>query len=214
MFICSICNLFGGKSYAAVLRHIGEVHRFDPGLKIRCGINRCPQTYDNFESFRSHVYRKHRETLHPQLLDNNEDTIDDVTNSPIDDEEDYDPLISQYDPPDIRDSGARFLLKTREQYRIPQSTLNNIISDFRGLWMLSIGSVKRKVQECLESNEAAEVGSSSLMNCFDDTFPFESLETEHRQLKYYKEHFNYLVSFLAKPLKVIKRMDCFYAGTK
>ena len=108
-----------------------------------------------------------------------------------DDEEDCGPLVTQYETPNIRDSGARFLLKTREQYRIPQSTLNSIISDFRGLWELSIGLMKQKVQECAESDE---VDSSSLMKCFDDSFPFESLETEYRQLQYYKEHFNYLVS--------------------
>ena len=65
MYICSICNRFGGQSFAAVLRHIGEIHRYDPSLSIRCGINRCPQTYTNFESFRSHVYRKHRDVFNP-----------------------------------------------------------------------------------------------------------------------------------------------------
>lgn len=139
------------------------------------------------------MYRKHRETLHPQPSENNEGvcTTDDLLISTLANEEDCDTLTTQNESPDIRNSGARFLLKTREQYRIPQSTLNSIISDFRGLWMLSIGSMKRKVQELVESNE---FDTSSLMRCFDDLFPFESLETEHRQLQYYKTHFNYLVS--------------------
>ena len=57
--------MFGGNSFSNVLRHIGQVHKFDPGLKIYCGIDGCPVSYTNFESFRSHVYRKHPQTLHP-----------------------------------------------------------------------------------------------------------------------------------------------------
>ena len=38
-------------------------HHFDAGLSIRCGINSCTEQYKNCESFRSHVYRKHREVL-------------------------------------------------------------------------------------------------------------------------------------------------------
>ena len=63
MYVCTICNLFAGQSFSSVLRHMGN-HRQDPGLFIRCGINSCTEQYKNFESFRSHVYRKHRETLH------------------------------------------------------------------------------------------------------------------------------------------------------
>ena len=64
MYVCTICDHFAGRSFAAVLRHIGCNHRYDPGLRIRCGIKSCPETYTNFESFRSHVYRKHRDELH------------------------------------------------------------------------------------------------------------------------------------------------------
>lgn len=68
MFICQICNLFGGSTFSAVLRHMGEIHRYDLGLIIRCGIYQCPQTYSNYESFRSHVYRKHRKYFIVNLL--------------------------------------------------------------------------------------------------------------------------------------------------
>ncbi len=36
--VCQICNLFGGNTFSAVLRHMGEIYRHDPGLVIRCGI--------------------------------------------------------------------------------------------------------------------------------------------------------------------------------
>ena len=62
MYLCTICNLFAGQTFSTVLRHMGN-HCFDAGLCIRCGINSCTEQYRNFESFRSHVYRKHREVL-------------------------------------------------------------------------------------------------------------------------------------------------------
>ena len=63
MYICTICNLFSCRYFSAVLRHFGNTHYFDPNLTIRCGIESCAEVYKNYESFQSHVYRKHREVL-------------------------------------------------------------------------------------------------------------------------------------------------------
>ena len=43
---------------------------------------------------------------------------------------------------DIKESGAKFILKLREEYRIPQSTLNKIILEMRGLWEVSLSSIR------------------------------------------------------------------------
>ena len=197
MFICSICNLFGGNTYAAVLRHIGEIHRHDPGLVIRCGINHCPQTYSNYESFRSHVYRKHRDALHREAnydIDTDGHTHDDED----EDADGYNDLAIDYpsqpgypSQPDMKKIGAKFLLKTREENRMAQSTLNTVVSDMNGLWMSSMDAVKSKVLECLQSDDYNE---ASIMQCFDDSFPLDGLQTEYQQLNYYKKEFNYLVS--------------------
>ena len=63
-YVCTICNLFSRNCFPAVLHHIGNTHRYDPNLSTRCGIASCAEVYKNFESFRSHVYRKYREALH------------------------------------------------------------------------------------------------------------------------------------------------------
>ena len=179
--------MFGGNSFAAVLRHIGEAHRFDAGLTIRCGIDHCPQTYMNYESFRSHVYRKHRNALHT------------VTSPILTAAEASDSLETETEPPepfvtesvsqeiDLHNSGARFLLKARDQYQIPQSTLNMIISDIKGLWMTSMESLKTKLLE-------PDIDFNSLEEHFNNSFPLDDLETERKQLKYYKDNFHYLVS--------------------
>lgn len=192
MYTCQICNLFGGNSFASVLRHIGEIHRFDPGLVIRCGIEHCPQTYTNYESFRSHVYRKHRVVLHEESTPNVTETCDD--NSDQSDASAYEMVdLFTSEVSDIKDFGAKFLIKVREEYRIPQLTLNKLINDVKGLWIVALDSIKVKLKKEVELISPA-ISDESLMKCFDDSFPLDGLQTEHFQLKYYKEHFNYLVS--------------------
>ena len=182
MFICSICNLFRANTFAGVLRHIGLFHRFDANLSIYCGINYCPQTYTNYESFRSHVYRKHRDSLHstlngivPSLMEssNSEDAMSIDPEEPVQEE--------PHEQADIKESGAKFILKLREEYRIPQSTLNKIIMDMRGLWEVSLSSIMENVKD-LDMNTS---------------FPLNGFDTEYLQQRYFKQNFNYLVGSLA-----------------
>ena len=67
MHLCSICNDFAGASFSSVLCHIGDVHKSQigpaPTVAVWCGIDGCPRSYENYESFRSHVYRKHSHML-------------------------------------------------------------------------------------------------------------------------------------------------------
>lgn len=71
MHLCSLCNNFRGHTLSSVVRHIGEIHRYDPNLHIQCGVEQCLQTYNNFESYRSQVNRKHKNVLH--AVDNRSD---------------------------------------------------------------------------------------------------------------------------------------------
>lgn len=71
------------------------------------------------------MYRKHREVLHPpaSTVDAGDGSLDqDIGDNEGDNEEDF----SQHEPPDFKRSGAKCILKMREEYRIPQSTLNKI----------------------------------------------------------------------------------------
>ena len=199
MFVCSICNYFGGQSFSSVLRHIGEVHRFDPGLVIRCGIDRCPETYKNFESFRSHVYRKHRDVIHPVSMPTSDHVETSQMELPVFTEEHIEHSFPQQSASSsLCSNWAKFLLKTREEYCICQATVNKIAADVNGLWIQSLQSVKQKVKECIEKTEASakKIEVESLMECFENSSPLESLKTEHMQEKYLKENFVYLVSLI------------------
>lgn len=137
MYVCTICNLFAGQSFSAVLRHMG-VHRFDPGLSIRCGINSCTEQYTNFESFRSHIYRKHREVLVSAPVTDSalaetvvSGRLEQGGSETDDDGLEVEQRTCNDDP---KRSAALFLLKAREERRITQTALNGIVQDFQGLW--------------------------------------------------------------------------------
>lgn len=147
MYVCSICNLFAGQSFSTVLRHMGT-HRYDAGLNIRCGINSCVQQYKNFESFRSHVYRKHREAL---VQAPNASATQAIVNGGVNlDEDEMDQGDREVDScesngdtnDDPKRLAALFLLKTLEDRKVTQVTLDGIVQDFRGIWRDSMERLK------------------------------------------------------------------------
>ena len=71
MFKSQICEEleFARDTYPPVLRHIGEVHSFEPNFHVVCGLILdstqavCSATYSNYRSFWSHIYSKHRQVM-------------------------------------------------------------------------------------------------------------------------------------------------------
>ena len=125
VFVCTICKSFASRSYRSVLNHIGTIHAFGPSKEIHCGIDGCPASYktENFSSFRSHVYRKHRDVLF--LGDTNSSDDRNPQNGECSsaqlEEDGADPnSYSASDSemvtgPDMKKAAALFLLKTLEE---------------------------------------------------------------------------------------------------
>ena len=68
-------------------------------------------------------------------------------------------------------------LKVREECRIPQSTLNKLINDVMGLWVVALDSIKMKLEKEVESMSSA-IDIESFKKCFEDSFPLDGLESE------------------------------------
>lgn len=149
-YVCPICGQFARRTYQGILRHIGEVHRFSPDFHITCGLGctsgeKCPATYTKYESFRSHVYKKHREELsdsvqYPAELEG--DDGNDRGGVSLQDDflgeegEDFCPSSSAATEGDmsVKHAAALFILKCMEERRISQvSTIKIILArrDFR-----------------------------------------------------------------------------------
>ena len=93
--------------------------------------------HTNLESFRSHVYRKHRDELHldPRETSRPENTREEfLTNSdhPLGDEIcEQSSIVDQVRR--LRSSAAKFLLKAKEDYKLSQASVDRIVSSMRGL---------------------------------------------------------------------------------
>lgn len=63
-----------------LIQHVGLVHNHEPNFNITCGLNNCKSSFTVYESFRRHVYRKHRKLVLPhddmdatEYMDNDND---------------------------------------------------------------------------------------------------------------------------------------------
>ena len=147
-YVCTICNSFASTSFRAVFRHMSD-HRCDPGLHIVCGINSCNEMYKNYDSYRTHVYRKHRETLlsiprqelsigHGSNSAHSSPTQEEIEEieepSAVENPTSEDPFHTPTSPILIsKRSAALFLLKTREERKVTQTALNGIVQDLSGI---------------------------------------------------------------------------------
>ena len=57
-YFCPYCGDYTGVKFNRHLRHIKFHHSNEPNFSISCG--ECGQSFRKFESFKSHVRRKHR----------------------------------------------------------------------------------------------------------------------------------------------------------
>ena len=141
MLVCYIYNQFGGCSFRSVLRHIGEVHKHDPYFFIRCGIVHCPQTYKNYDSFRSHVYRKHRDALCLTTTQENRNVVsaNEFVDDPYFEETNRQPSLDF----SMQERAAKFVLKAREEYRIPQTKVNKLLKDVAEMVTLGVDQTQQ-----------------------------------------------------------------------
>jgi uncharacterized C2H2 Zn-finger protein len=84
-YFCQLCiNSPAYCSFDSLYTHINLVHGNDPSFKLRCELTPvCGSIYKTFPSYKSHIYKHHRELISKSL--DKEDTVlpsnDDSNNS-------------------------------------------------------------------------------------------------------------------------------------
>ena len=192
VFVCTICSSFASRSYGPVLRHIGVVHRFGPSCSIRCGIDGCPAAYNSekYESFRSHVYRKHRSVL-CATQDDDEMETDDNDDNPMNS---HQSVVENTSVDDLtaatKKAAAVFLLKTLEERRVTQKALAGIVADTDSLWGVLLDHLQQALKDKLGTDiELRDVLDQQLLH------PFEGLQSDYMREKYFRETFSLIVSY-------------------
>ena len=205
VFVCTLCSQFAARTYLPVLSHIGFVHRFGATKRIECGIDGCPASYttNTYESFRSHVYRKHRDVLYSQdvedtqlnsqgsvvFRDQDVFTVENSTTHILADDlatPSTSNETTNVDEEEIKLASALFQFKTLEERKVTQTALNGIIGDVQALWDITLSKIQ---QHCEDKNLDILQDLPSYI-----TRPFQGLETDHQRQKYFKETLNYIVS--------------------
>ena len=219
-----MCNHFRCSKNSCLVKHLFEVHSYEPNFTYTCQVDHCPRSFSvgsKYVSFLQHVSRKHpnwkenldasRPITHGTFIFNLPDSIssdsDPTFNTPaslttedlLNDENDF---SSQLNSDNESDADAQ----PEECARLAAGrfllTLKERYKLSQAAVDFCVGSVKQMIgftcQDLkLSMQEALEQSNCSelLENLGDNINPFEKLETEHQQTSFYKEHLGLVVSY-------------------
>ena len=208
---CPFCETFAAPHLKGVIRHIGLVHSHEANFRITCGIDGCTRTYRIFDSYRKHVYVKHRAALCSVSIGADEEHLQDVAQhfqddaerisntsnsyslfSEEEDQQQVEPYFAQRDR-----NSALFILKAREIHKISQSSLNSLLGDISTYVDMTKVRLIQLVNEALRA-KGIEMGEElqALSNSPTVSDPFKNLRSEHLQTQYFIKKFQMVVSII------------------
>lgn len=213
MFSCQYCADFSVRTFQKLLRHIKFIHSNEPNFCISCG--HCGQSFKKFESFKSHLRRKHKE-----IVDENADNLeevppqfDDSREDSTDDEEENDHDIADKNPIEkMTRFIALFILKIKEENQLSQPSVDSILGNTKDLLEQSLQGFKEEVIACLRGNGIDVSQLHGLNDLFQKQSSFSEavipVANEYLQVKYFMENFNFVVSRLNHGLNFAKHELC------
>ena len=208
--ICPLCspemtvNL--NMNLTEFLKHIQLFHSHQPGFSITCGLNGCLRSFSSFQAFRNHVYSYHggESSLDQrQTADGESDGTGDIGGDDGDDDGDGDDGISfdsemRETPPSQRNA-AMFLMGLKEKYMITQVALQGVIEGVTNLVQSHLDTLHSQIQQRLLLSGVSQAAIDGIQPLFSEcgtyAHPFQGLETQYQQLKFYRQHFNLIVSY-------------------
>lgn len=213
VFKCPLCSRFAGCSLKVIIRHLGIVHASEAGFHIKCAKEDCPRTYNNFYSYKKHMYHKHRDLLNDSLpaeslpaTSSSSQTLMDTAFDEIEGGADYNEdsddtniyiTSSSSSLQERQKYAALFALKTRH---VAQSSIPGVMCDFSTLLETTVQKLKSKVTQTIQNAEL----KSEITQIFDTPEvrdPFGGLDNEYQLKQYYLEKF-------------LLRVDCIRCGCR
>ena len=97
----------------------------------------------------------------------------------------------------VENTAAMWILKTRECHQIPISVMQSVINDVESLYAVGLGEQKDRIIEILDQEGASqelkdkvevEITRGPLAHLF------QNICTEAKQMSYFKQHFQLVVS--------------------
>ena len=130
------------------------------------------------------------------LQDSEHEHADEEISNPLDDSAvDHDVQTSKHEYPKLYNK-ALFLLKLKEDNRLPQVVINSLISDISTLLEEEISSLQKSVTWFMQKRHTSNELISEVKEQFAKQIaspPFDGLHTSYLQQKYYIDHFHLVV---------------------
>lgn len=193
---CPLC-LSKLASRSVLMTHMRLEHADDPGFLVQCNLQGCKRTFRKFTVYRNHIYQYHN--TFSSVLEEAQDITSEEDIS--DDQSCYDDLCPTSSCTEtslsLQNAAARTVLKISECYKIPQSTMDCIISDFQTLVNAALVESNAKLDTTLTNAGIDEATKKSILSLFAENSAlqnlFKGLETKHKQQQYYRKNFGLVV---------------------
>ena len=82
MVTCPLCGAFCS-SISVYLSHLRLIHAHEAGFRVPCGIQGCYRTFQNFYTYRNHVYSMHDLNVLDDTMNETTDDVATVTTSDV-----------------------------------------------------------------------------------------------------------------------------------
>ena len=188
MFECDICGI-AFNSFIEAQKHYRLKHKHDTRFLVRCNIGTCSYSTKKWESFRSHVRRKHGDNQENRVDENENDMLEDNAEIGADGNDNLeDNDIS------IEHECTIYALKLESKYNLSQNAVDAIVHTTSDLIDNNSSYVYNVVKEKL-----AEQGvDSSFLDDIPKQAPFAGLKTQRTRDKRYDK-----LSLYVKPKEVV-----------
>ena len=221
VYSCRSCS-YRCPSWRSWLRHTFEAHSSEPGFCYTCGIDGCTSSFNLFSSLSSHLSRKHPLFVEPasptevgtvgttsdcdSALDPCDVLHDSIScDSAFDSCDDIDSELEDAAYPysvsstaSAKRSAALFLLTLKEKHKVTQTAIDFAVSQVSSMTDFIVQDIQSSLQHTLQEHL---LDNNQLLPMLDECFlknnPFEGLETEHKQSKFYRTEFGLIVSMIA-----------------
>ena len=196
-YICPLCGEFEALILSKYLAHVRLIHSDKPGFGISC----CGRTFKKFTSYRNHIYNYHAQCKTSAASPVN---VGDGESSAVgqvqefSDSFDESPVMvtnSESDTHTLQVAAATWVLKTREIFQIPQSSMELIVQDVDSLYQLVISSMQERVTSSLQQDGVGADAIHKVSSIICETSGlFSGLHSQYRQLQFFKDHFGLQVN--------------------
>jgi hypothetical protein len=186
-----------------MVRHIGSFHAYEENFRVICGVEGCPSTYNNFLSYKKHMYRMHRSVLEVNNASLSDRSV--LDSSPLASETDsihgddltIDLQVASSVTRSDKHKSALLLMKALAVSKVSNTAIDDlIIGDFGLLLENRIQKLRDDLTAVL-SQKGIELDAelSSIFQKEYLTDPFGGLQSVFLRERFYIENMGLLVSY-------------------